>query len=68
MDVARSTLAELEVGLITIADLRDRAEGDLSRDADRGAASWSSPAAPASGRATSRRVLRISPRWMRRTR
>ncbi len=36
MDVARSTLAELEVGLITIADLRDRAERDLSRDANRG--------------------------------
>lgn len=36
MDVARSTLAELEVGLITIADLRDRAEWDLSRDAIRG--------------------------------
>ncbi len=36
MDVARSTLAELEVGLITIADLRDRAERDLSRDAGRG--------------------------------
>ena len=35
MDVARSTLAELEVGLITIADLRDRAERNLSRDADR---------------------------------
>ena len=36
MDVARSTLAELEVGLITIADLRDRAEWDLSRDAGQG--------------------------------
>ena len=36
MDVARSTLAELEVGLITIADLRDRAEWDLSRDANQG--------------------------------
>ena len=34
MDVARSTLAELEVGLITIADLRDRSERDLSRDAN----------------------------------
>lgn len=33
MDVARSTLAELEVDLITIADLRDRAERDLSRNA-----------------------------------
>ena len=36
MDVARSTLAELEVGLITIADLRDRSERDLSRNADQG--------------------------------
>lgn len=34
MDVARSTLAELEVGLVTIADLRDRTERTLARDAD----------------------------------
>lgn len=34
MDVARSTLAELEIGLVTIADLRDRAERTLARDGE----------------------------------